>query len=176
MNSNTHFTLFIIYLVSFKNLTNGSSYDQKNWESICSIFSCQPVFDTCILNQCFGIDSCRACVKTQNQNCLRCVDGIINEQYFSINGTQTIICDSINSLHETTCNFYCRMNEKENWKCETIGGYPLCNCYGPNLISTSTITTTKPTTTTTDNSNQPQLLSKIIFVNKPYLIMLIRWF
>jgi len=123
----------------------------KNWESVCSILSCKLVLDKCIQNGCLGTDQCRNCVQTQNQNCLRCIDSIINEQYFTANGSPTIICDSLNSLHETTCNFYCRMKESENWKCEQIGGYPLCNCYASS-ISTTTLTTTSTTTMTTTST------------------------
>jgi hypothetical protein len=174
MNSNKYFILLAIFLISIKSFTNGSSFAEKNWESICSIFSCQPALNTCILNQCWGKDACRNCVRTQNQNCLRCVDDILNEEYFSINGTQTIICDSINSLHETTCNFYCRIKEKETWKCEKIGGYPLCNCNEPNFSSPTTVkSTTAPTTT--ENSNKPELLSKKLLLHALMIITIIEY-
>ena len=142
--------IFLLFLIT----DLAQSFDQKesvkNWESVCSILSCKTVLDKCIQNACLGADQCRSCVQTQNQNCLRCLDSIINEQYFTINGAQTIICDSLNSLHSTTCNCYCRMNESENWKCEQIGGYPLCNCYGS--TSTTTLSTTASTASTTTTS------------------------
>jgi hypothetical protein len=127
-----------------------SVYLERTWESVCSILSCQSVFDKCIRNECLGVDECRNCVKNENQNCLRCVDSILNEQFTTFNGTQSIVCDEINGLHKTACNFYCRMNQKENWKCETVGGYPLCNCYESNLITT----TLKPNVSVLSNSIQ----------------------
>ena len=146
----------IFLLITVTSLDWRSNQDRsfKTWESICSILSCKSALDKCVQNNCFGLDGCRSCIKTENQNCLRCVDSILNEQYFSINGTQTIICDSVNSLHETTCNFYCRMKEINNGKCENIGNYPLCNCNDNNSTtagSTATIytTTSEPITTTT---------------------------
>jgi hypothetical protein len=127
------------------------SQDQRGWESICSILSCKPVLEFCIRNNCLGKDDCRNCVISENPICVRCVDGLLDEQYFTINGAQTILCDPVNNLHQTTCNFYCRMKETITWKCEQIGGYPLCNCESE-LISTTTITTPLLTTTATQIS------------------------
>lgn len=134
----------------------------RTWESVCSILSCQSVLDKCIRNNCMGLNQCRNCVQIENQNCLRCVDSILNEQYFSINGTQTIICDSKNMLHETTCNFYCRIKEINLWKCEQIGGYPLCNCNGNNFISTTTFTSTTTTATTTSTTTKIQPIGSLL--------------
>lgn len=102
---------------------------KRSWDSICSLLSCQFVLNKCVQNSCLSIDQCRNCVQTENQNCVRCVDSIINEQFSTTNGTQSIICDAVNSLHETTCNFFCRMKEKNSGKCEQTGGYQLCTCY-----------------------------------------------
>jgi hypothetical protein len=101
---------------------------EKSWETICSILSCKPVLDKCIENDCIGIDQCKACVQSQNRNCNRCVDELLKEQLFSINGTQTIICDPMNNLHQTTCGFYCRMSENLDAKCQQVGDNPLCVC------------------------------------------------
>ena len=98
----------------------------RNWESICAVLLCKPVLDKCVQNECIGLTQCRNCVQNENPTCLRCVDTIMNEQYFTVNGTQTIICDQVNNLHETTCSFYCRTKEINDWRCEQIGGYPLC--------------------------------------------------
>jgi hypothetical protein len=123
------------------------AHDFRTWESICQILSCKPILDRCIRNNCLGKDDCRNCVLSEYQMCVRCVDGLLDEQYFTINGAQTIICDPVNNIHLTTCNFYCRMKESLTWKCEQAGGYPLCNC--EQELTTSTTTTQLPTTTTT---------------------------
>jgi hypothetical protein len=129
---------------------NSETQVPRSWESICSILSCKPVLENCIRNNCTGKENCRNCVLSENQMCVRCVDGLLNEQYFTINGAQTIICDPVNNLHQTTCNFYCRMKESFVWKCEQAGGYPLCNCESEPITTTTTTTiTTKKTTTTT---------------------------
>jgi hypothetical protein len=103
---------------------------------------------------CLGKDNCQNCVLSENQNCVRCVESLWNEQYFPLNGTQTIICDQVNNLHQTTCNFYCRMKESQTWKCEQIEGYPLCNCI-TEKITTTTLTSSTATTTTTTTTKQP---------------------
>jgi hypothetical protein len=121
---------------------NSKTQDLKVWENICRILSCKPVLDNCIRNNCMGKDECRNCVQSENSICVRCVDGLLNDQIFTINGTQTIICDPVNSLHQTTCNFYCRMKEGLRWKCELIEGNPLCRCRSEplgSLISKKTI-------------------------------------
>jgi len=127
--------IVLINVLSINSLIESLNQNQsiRTWESICAILSCQSALDKCIRYGCIGLNQCRNCVQTENQNCLRCVDSILNEQFSTTNGTQTIICDSLNSLHETTCNFYCRMKERENWKCEEIGSFPICNCYESNF-------------------------------------------
>jgi hypothetical protein len=140
--------------------------NQRGWESICSILSCKPVLENCIRNNCLGKDDCRNCVLSEYQICVRCVDGLLDEQYFTINGKPTIKCDPVNNLHETTCNFYCRMKESVGWKCEQIGGYPLCNCDSepPNPTRTTTpLPTTAITTKTTTTKPLPlgSLLGKL---------------
>jgi hypothetical protein len=170
------FVIITIELIKGLNSENLNTQDPRGWESICSILSCKSVLDNCIRNNCIGKDNCRNCVLSENQMCVRCVDGLWNEQYFPINGTQTIICDPVNNLHLTTCNFYCRMKESFVWKCEQIGGYPLCNCetYLTNTstsatttTSTSTITST-PTTATTKTTRIPfgSLIGKLTRLNK----------
>jgi hypothetical protein len=144
-------SLLIIIFIIKGIKTNNLKQHERGWESMCQILSCKPVLENCIRNNCLGKDGCRNCVLSENQMCVRCVDGLLNEQDFTINGKPTIICDPVNNLHQTTCNFYCRMKETITWKCEQIGGYPLCNC-DSELISTSTITTPAPTTTTTRTS------------------------
>ena len=162
----------IFLLITVTSLVGRSNQDRsfKTWETICSILSCKSALEKCVQNNWFGVDGCRSCIQTENLNCLRCVATIFNEQDFSINGTQTIICDSVNSLDETTCNFYCRMKEKNSGKCENIGNYPLCNCYDNNLtteVSTTTTitTTTEPITTTTTVIPIGSLLGKFICQN-----------
>jgi hypothetical protein len=119
--------LIIIFIIkSIK--TNNLKHQERGWESICSILSCKPVLDNCIRKSCLGKDDCRNCVQSENQMCVRCVDGLLNEQDYTINGKPTIECDSANNLPQTTCNFYCRIKESLAWKCEQRGGYPLCNC------------------------------------------------
>jgi hypothetical protein len=125
---------------------------QKGWESICSVLSCKPVLDNCIRKNCIGKDECRSCVQSENQICMRCFDSLINEQYFTINGNQTIICDQVNDFHQTTCNFFCRIKGSIAWKCEQFGGYPLCNCE-IDLITTKT--SEIPTSTATTISTTP---------------------
>jgi hypothetical protein len=113
----------------------------KNWESYCAILSCQPVLNQCVQDGCLGISNCTNCVKTSDQNCVRCVDSIINEQLYTINGNPTILCDTTNSIHQAACGFYCRTKEETNWTCEIIEGYPLCNC-NEKILATSTVSST----------------------------------
>jgi hypothetical protein len=117
----------------------------KSWEAICSILSCQSVLDQCIRYNCIGLNQCRSCVQTENQICVRCVDSVINQQYITINGTQTIECDEENPLHETICNFNCRLKEKPNWKCEKIKDNQVCYCFENDLMTTMSPTITLQT-------------------------------
>ena len=140
--------LIIIFLITQEKCTKQFVKEEtRGWESICSILSCKPVLENCIRTNCIGKENCRNCVQNENEMCLRCVDGLINEENYLLNGNKTIICDSVNSLHLTTCNFYCRMKELLSWTCEQLGGYPLCNCKS-SLMTTSLTTTTIITTTT----------------------------
>jgi hypothetical protein len=148
------FSLIIVILIVKDIKSNSLKRQERGWESICSILSCKPVLENCIRNNCIGKDNCRNCVQSENQNCVRCVDGLWNEQYFTINGAQTILCDPVNNLHQTTCNFFCRMKNSLEWKCEQIGGYPLCNCEGEPMTPTTTTTTTT-TATTSATTNKP---------------------
>jgi hypothetical protein len=101
MNFNLIAFIYIIIASSLAKALNENEI-VRNWEVICSILSCKSVLDRCIQNQCLGADQCRNCVLSKNKICSRCVDSILNEQFNTMNGTQTIICDSSNSLHETT--------------------------------------------------------------------------
>jgi hypothetical protein len=136
---------FAIIVTIFKVISSEHlrSQNQRGWESICSILSCKPILDRCVRNKCLGKDECRNCVLSEYQMCERCVDGLLNDKDFTINGKPTIICDPVNNLHLTTCNFYCRMKETITWKCEQIGGYPLCNCESDLMTTTTETTTTK---------------------------------
>jgi hypothetical protein len=90
--------------------------------------------------------------------CVRCVDGLLNEKDYTINGKPTIECDPINNLHQVTCNFYYRMKESLAWKCEQRGGYPLCYCESKplgSLISTILRTNNRKT--------KISILTKIVF-------------
>jgi hypothetical protein len=139
---------FLIIIQIILDISTFKIQETRGWESICSILSCKPVLENCIRNNCLGKENCRNCVLSENPICVRCVDGLLDEQYFTINGAQTILCDPVNNLHQTTCNFYCRMKETMTWKCEQIGGYPLCNCESE-LITTTTTTRPIPTATAT---------------------------
>ena len=130
-------SIIFIQIVKIILAQNSDLQNPRGWESICSILSCKPVLENCIRNNCLGKDDCRNCVISESQMCVRCVDGLLDEQSFTINGAQTIICDPVNNLHQTTCNFYCRMKETMTWKCEQIGGYPLCNCESELMTTTS---------------------------------------
>jgi hypothetical protein len=143
-------SFILIVILKIIHAQNSETQGAKGWESICEILSCKPVLENCIRNNCLGKDNCRNCVLSENKICIRCVDGLWNEQNFAINGTQTIICDQVNNLHQTTCNFFCRMKNSLEWICEQIGGNPLCNCKSELMAQTTTTTTTRlPTTTTT---------------------------
>jgi hypothetical protein len=135
--------LFISFLIAsaLATVLKNENESARNWEVICSILACKSVLDKCVLDQCSGAYECRNCVFTQNQICSRCVDSILNEQENAPGGMQTIICDSSNSLHETTCNFYCRMKGRNNGKCEQTEDYSVCNC-NENISTTTTSTTT----------------------------------
>ena len=143
MNNNLIIVVTILLVTTCFVESLNSAQSERTWESICSLLSCQSVLDKCIRNECIGVSQCRNCVQNENQNCLRCVDSILNEQFNTLNGTQTIVCDAINNMHQTTCNFYCRMKEFESWKCEQVQQYPLCICYENNLSTTTKMTTLK---------------------------------
>jgi hypothetical protein len=155
-------SLILIVILKIIDALNSETQGARGWESICEILSCKPVLENCIRNNCLGKENCRNCVLSENQNCVRCVDGLWNEQYFAINGTQTIICDQVNNLHQTTCNFFCRMKNYLEWKCEQIGGYPLCNCKSELITPTKTTTTTIATTTTTSTTTTKIPLGSLV--------------
>ncbi len=63
--------------------------DPRGWECICSILSSKPVLDNaCIRKSCLGKDDCRNCVQSENQMCVRCVDSLLDEQYFTKTANQ----------------------------------------------------------------------------------------
>jgi hypothetical protein len=149
-------SLISIFIRSSLVASFDSNHPLKNWQSICFILSCKSVLEKCIQNECFGVNECRNCVQSLNQICLRCVDNILNEQFNSANGEPVIVCDPINSLHETTCSFYCRMKEKESSKCEQIEGLPVCKCYEKTIITSTTEPDTTAISSTTPTTNTDQ--------------------
>jgi hypothetical protein len=122
---------FLMILAIFKGLNFQvlkQTHHSREWQSICSILSCQPILERCVRNNCEGKDNCRNCVQSENPTCLRCVDGLLNNEDFLVNGIQTIACDVNNIQHQTVCNFYCRIKESFFSKCEIRDNYPVCNC------------------------------------------------
>jgi hypothetical protein len=133
-----------LYITSHLSFAFVQEKASKNWESICQILSCEPILKNCIQLGCLGETDCKNCVQLNSPNCVRCIDTILIEQFYSINGQSTIICDRLNSVHLTTCEFFCRLNYKTSWQCESYNNFPLCNClwsstttYNPSVSTTS---------------------------------------
>lgn len=102
----------------------------KAWQSICKINSCEATLTDCINHSCFGKENCRSCVEDYLPSCTRCVDDIYDATALITlpDNRKTIICDMMNQLHLTVCNFFCRSSYKPNFKCEIINDFPVCNC------------------------------------------------
>jgi len=146
---------FIIYFTFLLiKLIDSSLLITKSWESTCVILSCDRTIDVCIQNGCLGLNNCKSCLNTNNQNCGVCFSDIITEtDHLQSNGEPTIICDITKNFHKLACQFFCRINFSIYSECSVVNGFPVCNCLDNNLISTTTLAT-------------PQNPSKILFFVK----------
>jgi hypothetical protein len=162
--------LLINALLLISSIRNENNFD-KAWQSICTINSCESTLKQCISIGCFGKANCKGCVEDFLPTCSRCVDAIFDEtaQITLPDNRKAIACDSHNQLHTTVCNFYCTSLSKSNYKCEVIGGFPVCDCF-ETAKSTAVITTTSTTPTTTTTT--PTITTPLYPISKNFLIIL----
>lgn len=110
------------------------------WINTCRVFYCELPLNLCVQFGCLGKDNCTNCINQNFGECSTCAREIFDTNFaVTVGGSSTIFCDDRDSLQRAACSFYCRSNNKPNFRCAQSNMTPVCECLD------GSATTVKPT-------------------------------